>query len=81
MDRLTERDEFGNADIIVLSDIMPELYDELSFSETNALTDVLNRLATYEDTGLTPEEITAMKADNERMHQLINIIEGAIKRL
>ncbi len=33
MKRLTERDEFGNADIIALEDIMPELYAELSFSE------------------------------------------------
>lgn len=58
MKRLTERDEFGNADIIALSDMMPEFYAGLSFSETNALTDVLNRLADYEDTGLTPGEIT-----------------------
>lgn len=74
MDRLTERDEYGNADIIALSDIMPELYASLSFSETNALTDALNRLAAYEDTGLTPEEITAMKADNERLHKLVDTV-------
>lgn len=49
MTRLTERDEFGNADIIALSNVMPELYAELSFSETNALTDALNKLAEYED--------------------------------
>ena len=55
MKRLTERDEFGNADIIALSDVMLELYERLSFSETNALTDALNRLAAYEDTGLEPE--------------------------
>ena len=47
--RLTERDEYGNADIIMLSDIMPDLYSNLSFGETNALTDVLNKLADYED--------------------------------
>ena len=56
MNRLTERDEFGNADIVELSDMMPEIYAGLSFSETNKLTDALNRLAAYEDTGLTPEE-------------------------
>lgn len=81
MNRLTERDEYGNADIIALSDVMPELYAELSFSETNALTNALNRLADYEDTGLTPEEITAMKADNKRMHDLIDILEDPIKAL
>lgn len=81
MDRLTERDEYGNADIIALSDVMPELYAELSFSETNALTNTLNRLAAYEDTGLTPDEITAMKADNKRLHDLIDILENTIKAL
>lgn len=64
MKRLTERDEFGNADIIALSDMMPEIYAELSFGETNALTNALNRLAAYEDTGLTPEEITALIVPN-----------------
>ena len=49
MERLTEWDEFGNADIIALSDMMPEIYAELSFSETNALTEALNCLAKYED--------------------------------
>lgn len=62
MDRLTERDEFGNADIIALSDIIPEIYAGLSFSETNALRNVLNRLAAYEDTGLTPEEVDRLNA-------------------
>ncbi|MCD7927337.1 MAG: hypothetical protein LUF80_00505 [Oscillospiraceae bacterium] len=57
MKRLTERDEFGNADIVAISDIMPEVYATLSFSETNALTEALNRLADYEDTGLEPREI------------------------
>ena len=62
MERLTERDEFGNADIIALSDMMQEIYAGLSFGETNALTDALNRLAAYEDTGLSPEEVMALKA-------------------
>lgn len=60
--RLTERDEFGNADIIALSDVMPELYAELSFNETNALIEALNRLAAYEETGLEPEEILKLKS-------------------
>ena len=64
MTRMTEIDGFGNADIIALSDVMPELYAELSFSEANALTDALNRLAAYEDTGLTPEEINILKQNN-----------------
>ncbi len=43
--------------------------------------EAFNRLAAYENTGLTPEEIIAMKADNKRLHDLIDILEGAIKAL
>ena len=57
---------------------MPELYAELSFSETNALTDTLNQLAAYEDTGLTPEEVEALKADNDRLHKLLDEIEEVV---
>lgn len=61
MTRLTQWDEYGNADIIALSDMMPEIYAELSFSEANALTDALNLLGTYEDTGLTPADIRDLR--------------------
>ncbi|MCM1275489.1 MAG: hypothetical protein NC299_08995 [Lachnospiraceae bacterium] len=71
MNRLTERDEFGNADIIALSDVMPEIYGGLLFAQANALTAAMNRLAAYEDTGFTPDEIIAMKADKERRDKLI----------
>ena len=43
--------------------------------------DDIDKLAAYEDTGLTPEEIAALKADNKRMHELIDILESAIKAL
>lgn len=49
MPRLTSRDEYGNAEIIALEDITPQLYEGLSFNETNALTAALNKLADYED--------------------------------
>lgn len=49
MPRLTSRDECGNAEITALEDITPQLYEGLSFSETNALTAALNKLADYED--------------------------------
>ena len=41
----------------------------------------IDKLAAYEDTGLTPEEIAALQADNKRMHELIDILESAIKAL
>lgn len=49
MARLTSRDEHGNAEIIALEDITPQLYEGLSIGETNALTAALNKLADYED--------------------------------
>lgn len=86
MDRLTERDEYGNADIIALSDVMPELYAELSFSETNALTDTLNRLAAYEDTGFTPADVVAMKTEysdtfQAHLNELLDIKDKRIAEL
>ena len=54
-ERLTERDEYGNADIIGVDSA--ELQLNLEFDELNRVTDALNRLAAYEDTGLTPEEV------------------------
>ncbi len=78
MNRLTERDEFGNADIIALSDIMPEIYAGLSFSEMNALTDALNRLADYEDTGLTPKEINHLR---ENKGEIGDALDGVLAKL
>ena len=61
MKRLTERDEYGNADIIGVNS--SDWQGELEYDEMNAATAALNRLATYEDTGMAPEEIAAMKAE------------------
>lgn len=35
------------------------------------LQEAFDRLAAYEDIGLTPGEIAAMKADNDRLHKLL----------
>lgn len=43
--------------------------------------EIASKLYAYEDTGLTPEEITAMKADNKRFHDFIDILKSAIKAL
>lgn len=47
MERLTEKDEFGNADIIGVDSI--DLQLNLDFDELNKVTDTLNKLARYED--------------------------------
>lgn len=59
MERLTEYDEYGNTDIIGVDSANFTL--NLEFNEFNLVTDALNKLSAYEDTGLTPEEIRTLK--------------------
>ena len=47
MERLTERDEFGNADIVGVDGA--DLQLNLAYEEFNKVTDALNKLAEYED--------------------------------
>ena len=42
--------------------------------------EIARRLYTYEDTGLTPEEIEALKADNDRLHRLIDVLESGLRK-
>lgn len=37
------------------------------------------RLAEYEDTGLTPDEIERLKTDNARLHKLVDNIECVMR--
>ena len=46
-ERMTERDEFGNADIIGVDS--EDLQLNLGFDELNKVTNALNRLAEYEE--------------------------------
>lgn len=55
MERLTERDEYGNAEITgVDSDY---LQFNLSNEDFNKVAEALNKLAAYEDIGPTPEQL------------------------
>lgn len=40
--------------------------------------EAFSKLAAYEDIGLTPEEIKALQADNERLHKLLEEIEETV---
>lgn len=42
------------------------------------LQEAFDRLAAYEDTGLVPEEIEALKRDNARLHALLDWIESEV---
>lgn len=59
MNRLTERDEYGNADIIGVDS--EDLQLNLDFEGFNRVTEALNRLAAYEDTEIEPEEVESAK--------------------
>lgn len=67
MNRLTERDEFGNADIIGVDS--EELQCNLAFDEFNRVTDALNQLAKYEDMHESIiERIEELKNSNDYPH-------------
>ncbi len=77
MDRLTTKDERGRNIISVR--------DEWGYSTCGSRLTVYgcipDKLAAYEDTGISPEDIAALIADNMRLHELVDIIEGTIKAL
>ncbi len=82
MDRITTSTDNGE-NAIVLNNGSPDFW---SIRKRANNTYVIcgfaaDRLAAYEDTELTPEEITALVADNKRLHELVDIIEGTIKAL
>jgi len=58
-ERLTERDEYGNADIVGVDSA--DLQENLEFKALNRVTFALNRLAAYEDVG-SPEEFASLRA-------------------
>ncbi len=62
-----------------------KVYSEAERKELKSIGDIsekeiYRRLQAYEDTGLTPEEIAVLVADNKRLHELVDIIEGAIRK-
>lgn len=54
---------------------------ELWGCEKCSIQQAFDRLAAYEDSGLPPEEVKALQADNARLHELVDIIEHTIKAL
>lgn len=56
-----------------------ELLEEWNCEEC-PIKEAFNRLAAYEDTGLTPEEVEALKVDNDRLHRLIDEMESGLRK-
>lgn len=55
-----------------------EQREEIKRADNVSPREIYRRLQAYEDTGLTPEEITAMKADNKKLHDLLSYIDSDI---
>ena len=77
-ERLTERDEYGNTDIVGVESA--DLQLNLEFDEFNKVTNALNRLAAYEDTGLAPEQIEALTADKDEQAGRIMRYDTALRQ-
>ncbi len=77
MDRLTSKDSVSGANMITVS-------EEWSYSVRGERLKlygcIADRLAAYEDTGLSPEEISALIADNKRLHELLDVLKETIER-
>lgn len=72
MDRLTDRKDDGQI-------TYPLFTQGENFDEAALLVICTKRLCEYEDTELTPEEIEQMKADNARLHALVDNIECVMR--
>ncbi len=82
MDRITTVTDNGD-NAIVLNNSSPGFWNiKKRANNTYVICGfVADRLAAYEDMGLTPDEIAALIADNKRLHELVDIVEGTIKAL
>lgn len=83
MERLTEKRRGQN--VIPLRQMSSEKNFEFSLAKVSdnvsfLYGDVADKLSAYEDTGLTPEEIEALKTDNDRLHRLIDELENSLRK-
>ena len=72
MERLTERDEFGEAK-------HKRYYDGDGHFQYSSSREILEEACQYEETGLTPEQIIALQAENERLMGALDKAEGRVK--
>lgn len=75
MDRLTVR---------MAGETVPVAYEDkfildMDKKTYSAYSETIERLAAYEDTGLSPEKIAALVAENKRLHELLSSIEDVLK--
>ena len=74
MNRLTGRTEAGSHSVVYGEEFIFRMNDK----DYSLYVKTIDRLADYEDTGLTPEEIKALRKDNEKLHKLMDEIEETV---
>lgn len=57
-----------------------EHLNEIKRADKVSLRDIYRKLQSYENTGLTPKEVEALKADNDRLHRLIDELESGLRK-
>ena len=76
MARMTSKDEHGK-NVIITS-------EEWGFTENHGTLKlqgcIADKLADYEETGLSPAEISAIITDNVRLHELLDAFESIVGR-
>ncbi|MCM1062064.1 MAG: hypothetical protein NC452_17505 [Eubacterium sp.] len=85
MRRFTNSDEKGKYVTYLFSENVLEIEDmwrrgDVSEVGFKARGEIIDRLAEYENTGLFPEEIKALQADNEKLHRLIDDLERCVSK-
>lgn len=68
--------------IITLDEICPRCYSEEDippYCDGCGFLQAVEKLAAYEDTELTPSEIEQLKAENARLHKLVDNIESVMR--
>ncbi len=79
--RYTSRNEIGQG-VLELKPQVGEwaVYPRHNMSEFVVLGGAIDCLAAYEETGLNPEEVEALKIDNDRLHRLIDELENGLRK-
>lgn len=77
-ERLTIRPDIGLDEIWFANSDDPEgaytIHDIAEYGRCDVLDAIAERLAAYEDTGLTPDEVAELKAENARLQREIDLL-------
>jgi|GEM_PF-4632221 len=52
---------------------LPHCDEDSCYAES----DIVGKLGNYEDAGLTPKEVAALKAENEQLKEILRMVDGA----